>query len=41
MLTPEEKTKIIKKYELHQKDTGSPEVQVAILTEEIKRLTSH
>ena len=41
MLSPKEKTKIIKKYELHQKDTGSPEVQVAILTEEIKRLTSH
>ena len=41
MLNPEEKTKIIKKYGLHQKDTGSPEVQIAILTKEIKRLTSH
>ncbi len=41
MLTPEEKTKIIKKYELHKLDTGSPEVQIALLCEEIKRLLSH
>ncbi len=41
MLTPEEKEKIIKKYKIHNKDTGSPEVQVALLTEEIKRLLSH
>lgn len=41
MLTPEEKTKIIKKYKLHEADTGSPEVQVALLTEEIKRLLLH
>jgi len=41
MLTPEEKTEIIKKYELHGKDTGSPEVQIAILTEEINRLLLH
>jgi small subunit ribosomal protein S15 len=41
MLTPEEKTEIIKKYKLHQKDTGSPEVQVALLTEEINRLIAH
>jgi len=41
MLTPEEKTKIIKKYRLHNFDTGSPEVQVALLTEEIKRLVLH
>jgi len=41
MLTPEEKTKIIKKYKLHQMDTGSDEVQIALLTEEIKRLLSH
>lgn len=41
MLTPEEKKKIIKNYKLHNKDTGSPEVQIAILTEEIKRLLSH
>lgn len=41
MLTPEEKTKIIAKYKLHDSDTGSPEVQIAILTEEIKRLLLH
>jgi len=41
MLTPEEKTKIIEKYKLHDMDTGSPEVQVALLTEEIKRLVLH
>ncbi len=41
MLTPEEKEKIIKKYKLHETDTGSPEVQVTLLTEEIKRLLLH
>jgi small subunit ribosomal protein S15 len=41
MLLPEEKTKIIKKYKLHEIDTGSPEVQIALLTEEIKRLILH
>jgi len=41
MLTPKEKEKIIKKYEMHKSDTGSPEVQCAVLTEEIKRLLSH
>jgi len=41
MLTPEEKTKVVKKYKLHNKDTGSPEVQIALLTEEIKRLLLH
>ena len=41
MLTPEEKEKIIKKYKLHEVDTGSPEVQIALLTEEIKRLLLH
>jgi small subunit ribosomal protein S15 len=41
MLTPEEKTKIIEKYKLHNADTGSPEVQIALLTEEIKRLLLH
>jgi len=41
MLTPEEKTKIIKKYKLHEADTGSPEVQVALLSEEIKSLLLH
>jgi len=41
MLTPEEKLKIIKKYEIHESDTGSSEVQIALLTEEIKRLLLH
>jgi small subunit ribosomal protein S15 len=41
MLTPDEKQKIIEDYKLHDKDTGSPEVQIAILTEEIQRLLSH
>lgn len=41
MLTPEEKTKVIKKYKIHETDTGSAEVQIALLTEEIKRLLSH
>ncbi len=41
MLTPEEKTKTIKKYKVHETDTGSPEVQIALLSEEIKRLLLH
>lgn len=41
MLTPEEKEKIIKKYNLHEKDTGSSEVQIALLSEEIKQLLLH
>lgn len=41
MLTPEEKEKIIKKYKLHETDTGSPEVQITLLTEEIKKLLLH
>ena len=40
-LTKETKTKIIKKYARDEKDTGSPEVQIAILTEEINALTEH
>ena len=41
MLIPEEKEKIIKKYKLHETDTGSAQVQIALLTEEIKRLVLH
>lgn len=41
MLTPKEKNKIIKKFATHPNDTGSPEVQCAILTEEIKKVTFH
>jgi small subunit ribosomal protein S15 len=41
MLTPKEKIKIIKDYKLHETDTGSDEVQIVLLGEEIKRLLSH
>lgn len=41
MLTPEKKKDIINKYNLHETDTGSAEVQIAILSEEIKQLLSH
>lgn len=41
MLRAEEKQKIIEKYKLHTKDTGSAEVQIAILTEEIDELVKH
>ncbi len=40
-LTKEEKQAIIKKFAKNEKDTGSTEVQIAILTEEIKELTEH
>lgn len=40
-LTKEEKTNIIKKFRINEQDTGSAEVQIAILTEEIKQLTEH
>ena len=40
-LSKEEKTKIIKEYARDEKDTGSPEVQIAILTKEISALTEH
>jgi small subunit ribosomal protein S15 len=41
MLDKDTKDKIIKKFKIHEQDTGSAEVQIAILTEEIKRLTEH
>ena len=41
MLDKASKDKIIKKYKPHEADTGSAEVQIAILSEEIKRLTEH
>ncbi|MBN2395670.1 MAG: 30S ribosomal protein S15 [Candidatus Atribacteria bacterium] len=41
MLKKDAKDKIIKDYQLHEKDTGSTEVQVAILTEQINHLTEH
>jgi len=40
-LDREKKEDIIKNFELHQGDTGSTEVQVALLTERINRLTGH
>jgi len=40
-LTAEIKTGLIEKYRRHDSDTGSPEVQVALLTERINYLTEH
>lgn len=41
MLDANRKKKIIEKFKTHPTDTGSPQVQIAILTEEIKELTEH
>lgn len=41
MLLKDEKTAIIKEYARFEGDTGSVEVQVAVLTEQINRLTEH
>jgi small subunit ribosomal protein S15 len=41
VLTTDKKQTLIEKYKLHDKDTGSPEVQIAILTERINYLTEH
>ena len=41
MMTKKDKEKLIKKFRTHETDTGSPQVQIAILTEEIKQLTDH
>ncbi|MFH1575647.1 MAG: 30S ribosomal protein S15 [Candidatus Nealsonbacteria bacterium] len=41
MLTTDQKSKIIKEHKVNDQDTGSPEVQVALLTEEIKKLLLH
>jgi small subunit ribosomal protein S15 len=40
-LTKTEKTDIISKYNVHPGDTGSPEVQIALLTTRISQLTEH
>lgn len=40
-MLPEEKTKIMKAYATHEGDTGSPEVQIAVLTRRINDLTEH
>lgn len=41
MLRKEEKTTIIQEYARHEGDTGSPEVQIAVLTNRINSLTEH
>ena len=40
-MTPEIKQTIIDEYKMHEGDTGSPEVQIALLTYRIKNLTEH
>ena len=40
-ITAEVKTEVIKQYRVHPKDTGSPEVQIALLTSRITELTDH
>ena len=41
MMQAEKKTELVVKYRTHEKDTGSPEVQVALLSERINHLTDH
>jgi len=41
MIQVEKKTELVAKFRVHEKDTGSPEVQVAILSERINELTEH
>lgn len=41
VLTPDGKKEIIEKFKLHTKDTGSPEVQIALLSNRITYLTDH
>ena len=41
MLSNEEKQSIIKQYAVHEGDTGSPEVQISVLTATINRLNDH
>lgn len=41
MLTIKKKQSTIGKYKVHEKDTGSPEVQIALLTEQINELAKH
>lgn len=40
-LTQERKNEIISEYKTHESDTGSPEVQIAVLTEQINTLNDH
>lgn len=41
MLTPEKKNELIKDFQVHENDTGSPEVQIALLTYRINYLNEH
>lgn len=41
MLSTKEKTKLVAKFKTHEKDTGSSAVQIALLSEEIRRLAAH
>lgn len=41
MLTTRQKTRVIKEAGMHDKDTGSPEVQIALLSKQIVELTDH
>ena len=41
MITQEDKQNVITEFAVHEKDTGSPEVQIAILTRRIVHLTEH
>ena len=41
MLTSQEKTEIIKKHKAHKTDTGSPKVQIALLSKQIEQLLLH
>lgn len=41
MLSKKEKDAIIRKFQVHKDDTGSPEVQIAILTKEIEQVSEH
>jgi len=40
-LTKDQKEEIVKKFALHEGDTGSPEVQIALLTKQIEKLSEH
>ena len=41
MLTPKQKAKLLEEHRIHDKDTGSPESQIAIFTKEIDALARH
>lgn len=41
MLTSRKKQKLVKDYQIHEKDTGSSEVQIALLTKQIDELITH